>query len=225
VKGLSHAGGEQLVQARLHTALITVDDLARRARLSRKDLEALASAGALEGLSGHRHHARWAVAGIEAPLPLLGDTPPIEAEPLLRRPTEGEDIVADYASLGLTLRRHPLALLRAQLNQRCYRSAAVVHNLANGERVSTAGLVICRQHPSSASGVIFITLEDETGQTNLIIWPKLVARQRRVVLHAGLLAVVGEVQREGEVLHVIAHRLIDKTALLGNLVVASRDFR
>jgi error-prone DNA polymerase len=225
VKGLSHAGGEQLVQARLHTAFIAVDDLARRARLGRKDLEAVASAGALEGVSGHRHHARWAVAGVEAPLPLLEDTPPIEAEPLLRRPTEGEDIVADYTSLGLTLRRHPLALLRARLNQSRYLSAEAVRGCANGKLVGTAGLVICRQHPSSASGVIFITLEDETGQTNLIIWPKLVERQRREVLHAGLLAVVGEVQREGEVLHVVAHRLIDETALLGNLVVASRDFR
>jgi error-prone DNA polymerase len=225
VKGLSRVGGEQLVQARLHSAFTDPDDLARRAHLNRKDLEALAAAGALEGLSGHRHRARWAVAGIEAPLPLLEDAPPIEAEPLLRRPTEGEDIVADYASLGLTLRRHPLALLRTQLNQRRYRSAEALRNLANGELVRTAGLVICRQHPSSASGVIFITLEDETGQTNLIIWPKLIERQRRKVLHAGLLAVVGVVQKEGEVLHVIARRLIDETALLGGLVVESRDFR
>jgi error-prone DNA polymerase len=226
VKGMSRAGAERLVQARRRGPFRDVADLARRAELNRQDLDALAGAGALEGLSGDRHRARWAVAGVEAPLPLLPSlVVPCEAEPLLRRPTEGEDIVADYASLGLSLRRHPLALLRERLRERRYLSAGQVGALANGERVRTAGLVICRQHPSSASGVVFMTLEDETGHTNLIVWPKLVERQRREVLQAGLLGVVGEVQQEGGVLHVIARRLVDESTLLGDLVVASRDFR
>jgi error-prone DNA polymerase len=225
VKGLSRQGGERLVVARAQAPYESVEDLAHRAQLNRRDLGALAAAGALEGLSGHRHRARWAVAGVEAPRPLLGMAGPRETEPLLRRPSEGEDIVADYASLGLTLRRHPLALLRSRLDKDRYTSAAQVRSLGHGARVNTAGLVVCRQHPSSAAGVIFITLEDETGQTNVIVWPSLVERQRREVLHASLLAVAGEVQKEGEVLHVIAQRLTDETALLGNLVVASRDFR
>jgi len=225
VKGLSRQGGERLVAARTQAPYESIEDLASRTQLNRRDLGALAAAGALARLAGHRHRARWAVAGIEAPRPLLAMAGPREAEPLLRRPSEGEDIVADYASLGLTLRRHPLALLRSRLNKDRYASAAQVRSLGHGARVNTAGLVVCRQHPSSAAGVIFITLEDETGQTNVIVWPSLVERQRREVLHASLLAVAGEVQKEGEVLHVIARRLTDETALLGNLVVASRDFR
>jgi error-prone DNA polymerase len=226
VWGLSRAGAEQMLQARAQATFMDVNDLASRAGLKRKDLETLASAGALQGLSGHRYRARWVVAGVETPLPLFEkDTNAFEAEPLLRRPSEGEDILADYASLGLSLRAHPLSLLRPHLDARRYCSAKVVHALATGEPVRTAGLVVCRQHPSSASGVVFITLEDETGHINLILWPSLVQRQRREVLQARLLAVEGEVQNESDVVHVVARRLIDETPLLGGLVAPSRDFR
>jgi error-prone DNA polymerase len=220
-----------------------VEDLARRARLNRRDLDALAAAGALVGLSGHRHRARWAVAGVEPPLPLLAEAPIAEALPMLCPPTEAQDIVADYASVGLTLRRHPLALLRGKLSAWRLASAAEVRVQAHGEPVATAGLVICRQHPSSAAGTIFVTLEDETGNTNVIVWDSVARRQRRALLGARLMAVRGEVQREttsrpslacgprldpigeGEVLHVIAHEIIDLSPLLGSLTVASRDFR
>jgi error-prone DNA polymerase len=127
--------------------------------------------------------------------------------------------------VGLTLRRHPLALLRAHLERRRYYSAETVRELATDTQVRTAGLVVCRQHPSSASGVVFITLEDETGQTNIIVWPRLVERQRREVLQAGLLGVVGDVQNEAGVIHVVARCLVDESALLGGLKTASRDFR
>jgi len=225
VKGLTEAGARRLVAARVEAPFASVADLARRAGLDRRDLDALAAAGALRALSGHRHRARWAVAGVERPLPLLAGAEIAEGVPLLRPPTEAEDLVADYASLGLTLGRHPLALLRGELRAR-YRclSAADLRAVPHGRRARTAGLVVCRQHPSSASGVIFITLEDETGQTNLIVWPGVVERQRREVLHARLLVVSGEVQREGEVLHLIAGRLEDRSALLGDLLARSRDF-
>jgi error-prone DNA polymerase len=199
--------------------------LARRAQLGRRDLDALTAAGALAGLAGHRHCARWAVAGVEPALPLLAEAPIAEALPLLRPPTEGQDIVADYASLGLTLRRHPLALLRGQLNARRLLSARQVREREHGAPIATAGLVICRQHPSSAAGTIFITLEDETGNTNVIVWDSVARRQRRALLGARLMAVRGEVQREGEVLHVIGRELVDLSPLLGSLTVASRDFR
>ena len=225
VKDLSRAGGERLVTARRHSPYRDIDDLALRAELGRRDLEALAAAGALEGLSGHRHHARWAVAGVEPPLALRSDLRAEEGRPLLRRPSEGEDIVADYARLGLTLRRHPMALLRGALAKRRYLSAVEVRDRSHGELVHTAGIVVCRQHPSSASGVIFVTLEDETGHTNVIVWPGLAQRERRALLQASLLAVTGEVQREGEVLHVIAKQLADDSALLGRLIARSRDFR
>ncbi len=226
VQGLGQAAAERLVQARTQRSFADVADLARRARLQRQDLEALASAGALQSLSGHRHRARWAVAGIEAPLPLLERARPREASPLLRRPSEGEDIVADYASLGLTLGRHPLALLRAHLTRRRrYLNAAAVRGLASGSAVHTAGLVVSRQHPGSASGVTFVTIEDESGQTNIIVWSRLGARQRRELLHARLLGIAGEVQNEAGVVHVIAQCLFDESELLGGLKASSRDFR
>jgi DNA-directed DNA polymerase III PolC len=225
IKGLTHIGAERLLHVRRRSPFTSVADLARRAGLHARDLEALANADALAGLSGHRHRARWSVAGVEPPLPLLAPTTISEALPMLRSPTEGENIIADYASLGLTLRRHPLALLRTTLSQRRILSAAEVRAIPHGQMMHTAGLVICRQHPSSGNGVVFVTLEDETGQTNLIIWPSIAARQRRELLNAGLLGVVGEVQREGEVQHVIARQLEDYSVLLGDLVTQSRDFR
>jgi error-prone DNA polymerase len=243
VNGLTQAGAERLCAARRARMFADVEDLARRARLNRRDLDALAAAGALVGLSGHRHRARWAVAGVEPPLPLLAEAPIAEALPMLCPPTEAQDIVADYASVGLTLRRHPLALLRGKLSAWRLASAAEVRVQAHGEPVATAGLVICRQHPSSAAGTIFVTLEDETGNTNVIVWDSVARRQRRALLGARLMAVRGEVQREttsrpslacgprlgpigeGEVLHVIAHEIIDLSPLLGSLTVASRDFR
>jgi len=225
VGGLAQAAAERIVGERLHAPYTGVEELARRAALGRRDLDVLAAAGALAGVSGHRHRARWAVAGVEPALPLLAEAPIAEALPMLRPPTEGQDIVADYASMGLTLRRHPLALLREQLGARRLLSARQVRERAHGEPVATAGLVVCRQHPSSASGTIFVTLEDETGNTNVIVWERVATRSRRALLGSRLMAVRGEVQRDGEVLHVIAHELSDCSALLGNLAVTSRDFR
>ena len=225
VKGMSRSGAERLMAARLASPLESVEDMARRAELNSRDLEALAAANALQGLSGDRHQARWTVAGIERPLPLIAMQEAGDGVPVLSVPTEGEEIVADYAHLGLTLRRHPLALLRSDLCRRRHQTATDMRCLANGADVKTSGLVICRQHPSSASGVIFVTLEDETGQTNIIVWPALAQRQRRELLQARLLVVHGTVQKEGEVLHVIARRLVDETRLLGRLVTHSRDFR
>ena len=144
--------------------------------------------------------------------------------PLLRRPTEGEDIAADYGSLGLTLRRHPLALLRPVLTRLSFQSAREVLRLTHGRRAHAAGLVITRQRPGTATGVVFLTLEDETGPLNVIVWSSLFERERRIVLGARLMGVTGEVQREGEVVHLIARKLEDRTALLGGLRTVSRDF-
>jgi error-prone DNA polymerase len=145
--------------------------------------------------------------------------------PLLRAPREDEDIVADYRSLGLTLGRHPMALLRSRLASDGWLTAASLWEQPNGERVRTGGIVLTRQRPGSASGVTFVTVEDETGQANLIVWKSLGERQRRILLGSRLLGVSGEVQREGDVLHVIARRLEDRSPLLGELTARSRDFR
>jgi error-prone DNA polymerase len=145
--------------------------------------------------------------------------------PSLPVPTEGQEIVADYASLGLSLRRHPLALLRRQLHRRGLLPAAEVLQRDHGQRVRTGGLVITRQRPASAQDVTFITLEDESGHVNLVVWKALAERQRAIMLGARLLGVYGEVQREGAVVHVVARRLYDHSALLGDLAAPSRDFR
>ncbi|HHQ14595.1 MAG TPA: error-prone DNA polymerase, partial [Chromatiales bacterium] len=142
----------------------------------------------------------------------------------LRRPAEAEEIVADYRYLGLSLRRHPLALLRDGLRRAGIVSVRQAGRCSNGMRLRTAGLVVARQRPGSAGGVVFVTLEDETGSLNVIVRDQLVRRQRRELLGARLLAVSGKVQRQGEVLHLLAHRIGDLSHLLGKLQVASRDF-
>ena len=226
VRGLATASACHIVAARdAKRPFVDVDDLARRATLGAGDLERLAGAGALASLAGNRHRARWQALGVEAPLPTLPDTRRVEGTPLLRTPREGEDIVADYAATGLTLGRHPLALLRERLRRERIACAAQVREAAHGERLSAAGLVINRQRPATASGVLFMTLEDETGHVNVVVWSRVQERQRRVLLGARLIRVTGSIEREGEVVHLVAARLADLTPLLGDLPTRSRDFR
>jgi error-prone DNA polymerase len=224
VKGLASEAGARVVAARNAAPFAGVQELAERAKLGSKDLGALASSGALAALSTHRHRARWDVAGVERPTALLERVRFAEGEPILRRPSEGEDIAADYRYLGVSLGRHPLALLRGRLDAAGVRAARDVAGLAHGTRVHAAGLVITRQRPSSAAGVTFVTLEDETGYLNLVVWERLALEKRKVLLGASLLGVVGTVQKEGDVLHVIAERLVDHSEWLGRLAARSRDF-
>jgi error-prone DNA polymerase len=225
VKHLSQEGAFRLLAARAAGAFVDIADLAERAALDRRDLEALAAADALAALAGHRHHAVWLVSGVERALPLLpAATAAQEGMPLLRAPREGQEIVADYFSTGLTLRRHPLALLRDALAKRGVIPNQELWELPDGRSVTVAGLVITRQRPGSASGVTFVTMEDETGYVNLIVWKRVADAQRAALLESRLLLVRGKLQREGDVLHVIAHRLTDLSALLGDLTVASRNF-
>jgi len=225
VKRLSQEGAERLLAARAKRAFVHLADLAQRAALDRRDLEALAAADALAGLAGHRHRAVWQVSGVERALPLLSaDTVAEEGVPLLRAPHEGQEIVADYGSLGLSLRRHPVALLRDALAKRGVIPNQDLWELPDGGSVTAAGLVITRQRPGSAGGVTFVTLEDETGYINLIVWERVATAQRAALLESRLLLVRGKLQREGDVLHVIAQRLTNLSELLGDLVVASRNF-
>ncbi len=224
VGGLSQAAGERIVAARASRPFGSVDDLAQRAALERRDLKCLAGAGALAVLAGHRRHAHWAAAGVERGPGLLAGARSTEAVPRLAPPSEGENIVADYASLGLTLGRHPMALLRPWLQRLRLICAEELRALPHGRTACAAGLVTCRQRPDTASGVIFVTLEDETGCINVIVWRDLVERQRRELLGARLLGVQGVIEREGEVVHLVARRLTDHSALLGRLTARSRDF-
>jgi error-prone DNA polymerase len=223
-KGFPEAAARRLVAARVAPGFRDVSSLAAHAQLDRRELGCLAAAGALERLAGHRHRAAWHVAGVEAPLELIPEPRVAEGIPLLRAPREGEDIVADYAHTGLTLRRHPLAVLRPRLEARGIVTAARLRELPNGATVRTAGLVITRQRPGSAQGVTFVTLEDETGSINLIVWRDVAERQRRALVGSRLMGVAGELQLEGEVLHVIVRRIADLSGWLGALMAPSRDF-
>jgi error-prone DNA polymerase len=224
IAGLSEAGAQRIIVARDAAPFADVADMAHRAEVNRHDLGALAAAGALATLAGHRHAAAWDVAGVDKLPPLLAGATFDEIAPDLPAPTEGQDIVADYRALGLTLGRHPLALLRGQLRARRLVTAAEVRDSPHGRSVRTAGIVIGRQRPDTASGVIFVTLEDETGATNVIVWRDLSDRQRRELLGSRLMGVYGRVEREGAVVHLLAGRLVDLSPLLGSLPTHSRDF-
>jgi error-prone DNA polymerase len=223
VGGLSAEGAVRIIEARTQAYFTTVEDLASRAKLNKRDLKSLASAGALTTLAGHRRQAYWDVAGIEqvTPLPF---SPVEEMQPQLLPLTEGQNLVADYASLGLTLGRHPLALLRDTLRAQRLVTAAELRTFPHGRLTRAAGLVTGRQRPGTESGVTFVTLEDETGQINVVVWRDLADKQRRELLGSRLLAVYGVLERQGEVTHLIAGHLKDLTPLLGDLVTQSRDF-
>jgi error-prone DNA polymerase len=215
VGGLAEKEGRRIAAGRPYGS---IHDL----NLSKGDLRCLAAAGALQSLAGHRRLARWAAAGAARRAPL--DVPAHERLPALAAPGEGEEIVADYASLGLTLGRHPLALLRPRLDRMRLLKAEELRSRPHGAPARVAGLVTCRQRPDTASGVIFVTLEDETGCMNVVVWRSLVERQRRELLGARLMGVAGVVERDGDVVHLVARRLVDYSTLLGPLAAGSRDF-
>ena len=225
IKGLSEDAGQRIVSQRGHGQYGGIQQLLERTGVNRRELGALAAAGALAPLGGHRHKVRWTVEGVEEPTALCASMEHYEAVPMLRRPTEGQDIVADYRSLGLTLGRHPVTLLRRKFDDHGYLTAAGLKDIPTGRRVKVAGLVITKQRPGTASGVTFVTLEDESGYINLIVWKKTAEDQRKVLLNARLMGVEGELQIEGKVIHVIAKKLRDHSALLGELTVKSRNFR
>jgi error-prone DNA polymerase len=225
VSGFSEAAAQRLVHARAQAPFRDVDDLCRRARLNATDAALLADAGALKALAGHRHRAQWAVAGVERAPPLFAEVaPPPEAPLALPLPSTAEDLIADYRSTGLTLGPHPLALLRGRLRaRRCLCSRALA-GIADGQLVRYAGLVRMRQRPQTAGGVTFVTLEDEHGHVNAIVWPQVAAEHHRALADAQLLGVRGKIQRAEGVQHLILHTLEDWTELLGGLSTGSRDW-
>ncbi|WP_322033183.1 error-prone DNA polymerase [Paraburkholderia sp. J76] len=224
IKGFSEEAARRVMQAREHAPFTDVDDLARRAALTRRELEALAASNALASIAGHRREAWWAVTAQHAVPALLRDAPVAEAPLALPRASEGAEIVADYASLRLTLNRHPLELLRHGLAKQGFRTAEQLAHCTHGKRVRVCGIVTVRQRPGTAKGTIFVSLEDETGSINVIVHATLVESQRKELLGSSLLAVAGVVQRQDEVVHLVAHRLEDHSRLLGRLATESRNF-
>ncbi|MGN6223188.1 error-prone DNA polymerase [Pseudoxanthomonas sp.] len=223
VGGLSEAMANAIVAARTRQPFRDVRDLCLRAGLDEKARHALAEAGALEALAGNRHAARWAVAGVERQRPLLPGSPD-EDDIVLPAPRTGEEVLSDYRALGLTLRSHPLALLRQRLQAERVLDSRQLQDMPHGRGVHAAGIVTQRQRPGTASGVIFVTLEDEHGVVNVVVWPHLAARQRKALLGARLLSVRGRWEHVDGVQHLIAAHLSDMSGLLGDLHTTSRDF-
>lgn len=224
VKGLQRVSADAIRAERRRGPFLDAEDLARRTGLNQQQLTMLASGDALASLSGHRRQQMWDAAAQHAPPPLLAGAPVQEDFLELPHAPEGEEIVFDYASLGLTLRSHPLSLLRPLLRERRLMSAAELDGLPNGRLARGCGIVTVKQQPATAKGTIFISLEDETGDIQVIVHRALWQRLRQVMLHARLLAVKGVWQRQGDVRNLVAGHLQDLTPLLGRLHTASRDF-
>jgi error-prone DNA polymerase len=228
LRGFSGAAAQRIVGARHEAPFVDLADLARRAELGQGDLDLLAAGAALRRLAGHRRQAAWAAAAVPLQRDLFAGVGVREEAVVLAAAREGEEIVADYGSLGLTLGRHPLALLRTRLAAKRYLSAMDLRNCGDRAVVRCAGIVTCRQRPGTASGVIFVTLEDETGSANIVVFKDLASRQRRLLLGSRLLGVAGQLQVQGTgehaVVHLVAKRLFDHSELLGTLLTGSRDF-
>ena len=232
MRGLSNKDGAEIVAARADRPFESVDDLWRRADIPVASLVQLAKADAMnESLGLARREALWALKALrDEPLELFAAAAQREARTIaevrepavsLRAMTSGGEVVEDYRHIGLTLRQHPASFLRSDLASRRIVTCAAAMNARDGKWLTTAGLVLVRQKPGSAKGVLFITIEDESGVANLVIWPSLYERQRRIILTAGMIAVQGRVQREGEVVHLVANHLTDLSADLAS--VGDRD--
>jgi len=225
VAGLREDAAHRIAAARSRAPFRDLDDLLHRAGLDRGSLAKLAESAALRGLAGHRHRARWEGAGTQKQLPLFEGTSQHEERIAIPPPSAWEDTRADYASTGLTLGAHPLALLRRQLVNRRFRNARELDDFPDGRPARYAGLVVSRQRPQTASGVTFMTLEDETGMVNVVVWRDVAERQRRAFLESQLLAVEGRMQAAEGTRHLIASRLENLSPLLAGLDARSRDFR
>jgi error-prone DNA polymerase len=226
ISGFQEEAAQRLLAARAEAPFAGPEDLARRAQLDAHQLSLLAQADALKALSGHRHQAAWAVAGVDTrATPLLRATRTHEDVAQLPLPSEADTVLADYRATGLSLQQHPLALLREQLAVFKVQPASVLRDYPNGRLARASGIVTHRQRPETAKGVVFVTLEDETGAVNIIVWPQVADSQRRALLASSLLTVYGIWQCEGEVRHLVARTLVDHSELLQGLATKSRNFR
>lgn len=215
---------QKVAPGALRTGFRDIADLCHRAQLDEREASLLADAGALEALAGHRHAAHWAVAGVEEPAPLWGDTV-TETPVSLPVPTVVQDLVADYRTQGFSLDTHPMALLRPALRARRCADSRTLQRCPHGHSVRAAGLVTMRQRPATASGVTFVTLEDEGGTVNVVVWEDVAVRFRKVLVGSRLLAIDGRWEVVDGVQHLIARRLHDLSGLLGQLVTGgARDY-
>lgn len=225
VKGFKETSAQRIKAARASTCFESAEELARLARLEHLDMQQLAASDALRSLSGHRRQQVWDAAALRRLPELLRDAP--VDEPVLELPAaaEGEEVIWDYRTFGLTLRSHPLQLLRPKLDERRFATAKELMNTDDGQAVEYCGIVTLRQQPETAKGVVFVSLEDETGNVQVIVWSSVREAQPQELLQSRLLGVKGRWQRQGDACSLIARHIEDLTSLLGELETSSRDFR
>ena len=236
IKGLDRTSGLRIEEASNKRSFENIDDLAVRAEISDQNMRFLARADALKSLSGNRHQAHWDVAGINRPLPIAnalpGDTinlTPSSKNVMRPRPTPEKNLISDYRYTGFTLGPHPMSLIKRNGNWSRYTTAKKLTESRSGQFIRIAGLVTGRQRPSTASGVIFMTIEDETGNINVVIWTGILKKFRSAVLQGQLLKIKGVVEKEGAVIHVVAGHIDDASHLFTNMThddvnLKSRDF-
>lgn len=222
VRGLASAAAHRLVEVRANQPFADMNEFSARTGLHSRDYAVLAAADALAGIAGNRYRACWQVAGIETAMPLLRPLSFTEGEPLLHMPDAMESVREDYASTGISLRAHPLALIRSRLVPPCVR-ACDLWSLKDSVPVRVIGLVITRQRPGNAANVTFVTLEDETGFINLVVWERVAEQQRAALLNSAVLMVSGRIQKQDGVMHVIVNRMQNRDDLIKGLLPASRD--
>jgi len=225
IRGFNIDAATRIEQARALRPFRDVEDLCERASLDARERKLLADAGALKGLAGHRHRARWKIAGVERTLPLFEGNPATESQIVLRPPTAADDVWSDYAATGQSLGSHPVSFVRSRLRAKRCKSAIEAGRLEHGSPVRYAGLVLLRQQPATASGVTFMTLEDETGTLNAIVWRDVARQFWRVFRESTLLAIDGVIERHDGVQHLVAKSMQDYSLLLEQLDARSRDFR
>jgi len=225
IRSLQENDAERIAVARDLGSFSSTDDLAHRAGLSNRAIKSLALAGALRSLTEHRHAAVWSALGVERLPGMLAGFSASEAAPALPRPSEWQEMTVDYQHLGLSAGRHPLAFLRASLKSAGIVSRQDLDSIKDGRTVKVCGLVTHLQHPQTAQGVVFASLEDEFGINNIIIWPSVFDQFRYVLLQATLLAVTGKLQAQENVINVIAEKIEDYSYLANSLDRNSRDFR
>ncbi|MFL6618019.1 MAG: error-prone DNA polymerase [Povalibacter sp.] len=224
VRGLRKTEGEHLMAVRIAGPFESVKDLAERTRFQKRALRVLALGGALRSITPHRHLAFWNALGVERLPGLLTQNSAAENEIELPAPKEAEEVLRDYQHLGLSTGRHPLALLRERLREMGIVRRKDLEFLGHGSKVAVSGLVTHLQHPQTANGVIFGSLEDETGINNIIFWPKIFAEFRHKILRSNLMVVEGELQSEQGVVHIVAEKVEDFSHWVRTLPRNSRDF-
>jgi error-prone DNA polymerase len=236
VKGLAVADAARIVAGRMNRDFRSIDDTWRRSGVPAEALVQLAQADAFwPSFKLERRDALWAIKALrDEPLPLFAAAAEREMQTIaeqqepeveLRQMTDGHNVIQDYSHTGLTLRQHPIAFLRKDLQERNIITCSEAMNARDGRWVYTAGLVLVRQKPGSAKGVMFITIEDETGPANVVVWPTLFEKRRRVVLGSSMMAINGRIQREGEVVHLVAQQLFDLSGDLSGLADRDTEFK